>query len=167
MGALGLLLGMTSLLTTHTLESEAETITNTLGAADVKENFLFVIQPQGQMQTKGRQKGWGLQADFKSCFALIASVERPGVRHLQAVCDKVPCPYPILSSTVGGPVTLQDFRALAPGHLTFLLLCLLLLCFLTLDSSFWRKTKGKVASAEVEDIALGLILPKRSEQFED
>lgn len=66
MGALGFLLGMMSLLTTHTLESEAETITNTLGAADVKENFLFVIQPQGQMQTKGRQKGWGLQADFKA-----------------------------------------------------------------------------------------------------
>lgn len=41
-GALVLLLG-TSLLTTHTLEREAETITNTLGAADVKESFTFVI----------------------------------------------------------------------------------------------------------------------------
>lgn len=139
-GALGFLLGMMSLLTTHTLESEAETITNTLGAADVKENFLFVIQPQGQMQTKGRQKGWGLQADFKGCFALIASVERPGVRHLQATCDKVPCPYPVLSSTVGGPVMPSGLLSLAPGHLTFLLLCLLPLCFLTLDSSFCRRT---------------------------
>lgn len=53
-GALGLLLGM-SILTTHTLEREAETITNTLGAADVKENFIFVIQPQGQMQREGRR----------------------------------------------------------------------------------------------------------------
>ena len=53
-GALGLLLGM-CLLTTHTLEKEAETLTNTLGAADVKENFIFVIQPQGQRQREGRR----------------------------------------------------------------------------------------------------------------
>lgn len=54
-----LLLGM-SLLTTHTLEREAETITKILGAADVKEHFIFVIhnsmtQPRGQMQREGRR----------------------------------------------------------------------------------------------------------------
>lgn len=39
----------------HTLEREAETITNISGAADVKENLIFVIQPQGQVQREGKR----------------------------------------------------------------------------------------------------------------
>lgn len=99
--ALGLLLDM-PLLTPHTLEREAETVTNTLGAAEVKENFIFVIhdsviQPQGQMQ---RDQVCKQMEKKQNCFVLIASMKGPGVRHLQAMCYESPCPYPTLGSAV-------------------------------------------------------------------
>lgn len=84
----------------HTLEREAETTTNTLRAPDGKEDFIFVTQPQGHVKSEAEGIA---RKQKKSCFTLMVSVKRPGVRTFRQ------CPCPILSSTVGDPVMPSRF----------------------------------------------------------
>lgn len=86
----------------HILEREAETITNTL--EHQMERRILSLSLSLRDTYKWRQKGLRLEACKKSCFTLMVSVKRPGVRHLQAMWCTGPCPCPILSSPVGDPV---------------------------------------------------------------